>query len=536
MTFVKRASAAAFALAFVAFVLIVGHQLSPGSRSHADRNQSALERTQTTLFDAIAIDRVEPPKREDSSAPSRHNDHNRLIASEEPAGPNPPAIAKSPPPRPLPLETDATPIAPEGPELPPVASPQPSSSEPVRVPNRESEPKSAMNSGIESDDTSEANSSADSRERKIIEKGLPGSTAEERDLWHDIMKDLPANDLLQLLRVRKELGGLPHRGSELLRRRIPQVVSSRQQSIDPGKTAAFPDALPGSNEELGSQQIVQQTFAAIADARHVILNNIANLNTVAFKRSSVSFESAVEDSADRTAISTDNSSRATSALRGLGARMTPPQLDLSQGHVQQSGRRLDVAIEGAGFFQLKALVSKDSVLKASGTKRPAGDNDKIFYTRAGRFSVDADGRVVLRTSKTQWTLEPPVAVPPGCSEIHVSETGEIRAVAPPDGEWTIVGALELARFSDPSELVPCGENVYCSVRPLDDDRVGAPNSDGLGRIRQGALESSNVDLRQELKELEEIEQYRQALEQAARLLPGMTNSEARSTRESSMTK
>ncbi len=216
----------------------------------------------------------------------------------------------------------------------------------------------------------------------------------------------------------------------------------------------------------------------------VIANNLANVETTAFKRGRANFEDlfyrhekmpGAEDSAGQftpTGISI-----------GLGSKVSSIQTEFRQGAFQQTGRELDVAIEGRGFFKVTD---------------PSGDT---VYTRAGNFSVNADGTVVLGSAATGRLLDPSIDVPPDTTAISISPQGTVAVRQPGNTQLSQVGDIELVTFVNPEGLLKLGENLYAETDASGPPTAGVPGSEGIGVLRQGVLEASNVEPVRELIDL-----------------------------------
>ncbi len=207
-----------------------------------------------------------------------------------------------------------------------------------------------------------------------------------------------------------------------------------------------------------------------------IANNVANLNTSGFRRGLVSF-SAVTAAVD--AATTDPILQAAAAnLAGRGAgTLAQITLSTSGGTLQQTSGPLDIAIDGDGFLE---------VLRPDGT--PA-------YTRAGSLKLTADG--VLATSDG-LPLSGNIQIPPDATAIQIGTDGHVLATVPGESQPVDVGHIDLVTFTNPAGLMSVGANQYVATEESGAARAGTPSQEGRGAIRQGYLESSNVQLVQEL--------------------------------------
>jgi flagellar basal-body rod protein FlgG len=216
----------------------------------------------------------------------------------------------------------------------------------------------------------------------------------------------------------------------------------------------------------------------------VIANNLANVNTVGFKKGRANFEDlfyrheqlpGAEDAGGQltpTGISV-----------GLGSRVSSIQTNFVQGAFQQTGNSLDIAIEGRGFFQ---------------AIDPSGET---VYTRAGNFSINANGQLVIGSANTGRVIEPAISIPPDATGISISSEGIVSVQQPGTATLQQVGQMQLAQFINPEGLLKLGENLYAETSSSGTATVGNPGDPGLGVIRQNTLEASNVEPVQELIDL-----------------------------------
>ena len=216
----------------------------------------------------------------------------------------------------------------------------------------------------------------------------------------------------------------------------------------------------------------------------VIANNLANVNTTAFKKGRANFEDlfyrkemipGAEDSA--------GNPTPTGTLIGLGTRVSSVQTDFRQGAFQLTGRNLDLAIEGQGFFQLND---------------PSGE---IVYTRAGTMSINANGQLVVGSANTGRVVEPNITIPPDATDIAISAEGIVSYRQQGSQDLQQAGQLNLAVFQNPEGLMKLGENLFSQTPASNSPIVAVPGQNGIGFIRQGALEASNVEPVQELIDL-----------------------------------
>ncbi len=210
----------------------------------------------------------------------------------------------------------------------------------------------------------------------------------------------------------------------------------------------------------------------------VIANNIANVNTAGFKKSRAEFEDLVYHTLKEPGQASGlNSVTPTGVQTGLGVRTAAVQKDFSAGQVIITKNPLDIQIEGAGFFQLRT---------------PDGD---IAYTRDGSFKKDPNGRLA---DKNGNILIPEITIPQNSTAIEISPAGEISAMSSGSGAPQIIGQIEVANFINPAGLKNVGKNLFVPS-PASGQATGArPGTNGTGYLSQGEIESSNVNIVDEM--------------------------------------
>jgi flagellar basal-body rod protein FlgG len=213
----------------------------------------------------------------------------------------------------------------------------------------------------------------------------------------------------------------------------------------------------------------------------VIANNLANVNTTAFKRSRVSFEDVLYETVQAPRLVNYSRAETVGAVQiGKGVRIAGVVRLDAQGAPESTGRPLDVAIEGEGFFQVQ---------------RPDGT---IAYTRDGNFTISDSGALVTNGG---YLLLPGVTVPQDATSIAISPTGLVSVTAADGSDPAEIGQIELARFLNPNGLLAIGENQFVETAASGAPIVGPPQEEGFGRLTQGALESSNVEIVQEMTDM-----------------------------------
>ncbi len=217
----------------------------------------------------------------------------------------------------------------------------------------------------------------------------------------------------------------------------------------------------------------------------VIANNLANIESTAFKADRANFEDlfyrhykmpGAQDSSGQytpTGISV-----------GLGSTVSSTQTNFLQGAFQETGKQLDLAIEGQGFFQVLDPASGEPL-----------------YTRAGNFNVNSNGDMVMGSASTGRLLEPGVTIPQDATGISISADGLVSVKQPGSTTMSQVGQIQLAQFINPDGLLKLGENLYSETDASGAAIQGNPGQEGIGVVRQGMLEKSNVEPVRELIDL-----------------------------------
>ena len=210
----------------------------------------------------------------------------------------------------------------------------------------------------------------------------------------------------------------------------------------------------------------------------VISHNLANVSTTGFKRGTAVFEDLMYQNLRQVGANSSEQSQLPTGLQiGLGVRTVATSRSFTQGSMQQSNNQLDLAIKGNGFFQ---------VTMPDGT---------TGYTRDGSFQVDAQGRLVTASG---LPVASGITVPPNATNISVSSSGAVSATVAGSPAPQPIGTLALASFVNPAGLEPRGENLYAETAASGQPNGGTAGSNGLGSVLQGFLETSNVNVVQEL--------------------------------------
>lgn len=211
----------------------------------------------------------------------------------------------------------------------------------------------------------------------------------------------------------------------------------------------------------------------------VISNNLANASTVGYKKSRAVFEDLLYQNINQPGgRSSQNSELPNGLMIGAGSKVVSTQKIFSQGNHMTTDNALDLMVQGHGFFE---------VLMPDGT---------ISYTRNGQFTTDSNGNIV--TSGEGYQLQPTMTIPPEATELNVSQDGEVSVKIPGQPQNAVIGNLVVTTFINPSGLEPIGQNLYKQTGASGDPVQGVPGLEGHGFIVQGALESSNVNVTEEL--------------------------------------
>jgi flagellar basal-body rod protein FlgG len=217
----------------------------------------------------------------------------------------------------------------------------------------------------------------------------------------------------------------------------------------------------------------------------VIANNIANVNTNGFKKDRADFQTlAYQAVTNPGAPSSDANKYATGLNLGSGVTMLGTSRIDTQGSLQTTGNSLDLAIQGAGFFQ---------VLKPDGN---------TAYTRDGKFSLTAEGTIV---NGQGMALQPQMQIPDGAQNITIAQDGTVSVRLEGQVEATVVGKVQTVRFMNPAGLQPLGNNLLAETAASGAPQQGDAGTDGRGTIAQGSLEASNVDITEELVDMIETQ-------------------------------
>lgn len=213
-----------------------------------------------------------------------------------------------------------------------------------------------------------------------------------------------------------------------------------------------------------------------------IANNLANSSTTGFQERRMQFTDLLYENQVMPGSASSQKTTVASGLQiGLGVRPGSAEIIQTQGELQTTGNPLDVAIQGAGFFQIEL---------------PSGE---IGYTRAGSFHLDAQGNIVTPDGNP---VQPAITIPPNATNISIGSDGTVTVTIPGQAQASTVGTIQIATFANPGGLNSIGNNIYLPTTASGDAIVGQPGgSDGLGTLQQNSLEQSNVSVVEQFVEM-----------------------------------
>ncbi|MGN2249279.1 flagellar basal-body rod protein FlgG [Frateuria edaphi] len=239
----------------------------------------------------------------------------------------------------------------------------------------------------------------------------------------------------------------------------------------------------------------------------VVSHNLANANTTGFKSSRASFQDLVYQNLRQPGGQTTEQTNAPSGLMlGTGVRVVGNEKLFTQGNIEQTGNSLDLAIQGRGFLQ---------VTQPDGT---------IAYTRDGSLHMDQNGQVVTANG---YAVDPAITIPANAQSITIGSDGTVSITLPGQAAPQQVGTVQLADFINPAGLQPNGDNLYLETASSGSPQIGQPGLNGLGTLSQGALESSNVNVVEQMVDMIETqrtyEMNSKAISAADQMLQFLTN-------------
>jgi flagellar basal-body rod protein FlgG len=231
----------------------------------------------------------------------------------------------------------------------------------------------------------------------------------------------------------------------------------------------------------GSMRTSASGMAAQQRMIDVIANNLANVNTTAFKRSRVSFEDVLYETLEGSRVVNYQGSQTVAPVQvGKGVRVAAILRHDAQGSPEVTQRPLDLSIEGEGYLQVQ---------------RPDGTT---AYTRDGALTISDQGQL---TTKDGYLVLPGIQVPADSSSVSISANGMVSVQQASSTSAVEIGRLELARFLNSSGLLATGQNLLQATPASGEAILGYAQEDGFGLLNQGSLESSNVEIVTEMTEM-----------------------------------
>jgi flagellar basal-body rod protein FlgG len=211
----------------------------------------------------------------------------------------------------------------------------------------------------------------------------------------------------------------------------------------------------------------------------VISNNLANVSTNGFKKTRPVFEDLLYQTLRQPGAQSSQQTQLPSGLQiGTGVRPVAAERIHTQGNLQQTGNALDVAINGSGFFQ---------ILMPDGT---------TAYTRDGSFQMDNQGQLVTSSG---YQVQPAIMIPSNAIAVTVGRDGTVSVTLPGTPQTTSqIGNIQVASFINPTGLQSIGENLYLETMSSGAPQTNTPGSNGAGVLNQGYVETSNVNVAEEL--------------------------------------
>jgi flagellar basal-body rod protein FlgG len=226
---------------------------------------------------------------------------------------------------------------------------------------------------------------------------------------------------------------------------------------------------------------ISKTGVQAQDAKlQAIANNLANVNTVGFKRDRVVFEDLFYQVDAQPGAQRADNTVSSGVQLGNGTRLVGTQKIFTNGNLQTTSQPLDVAISGNGFLQVR---------------RPDG---QPAFTRAGQLQVDANGTLV---NAQGLPIVPQITVPANATSLTIGENGMVSATVPGSTAPTELGAITLTTFVNPAGLLALGENLFQETAASGTPNEGRPGEGAFGKLKQGALEGSNVQVVEEMVDM-----------------------------------
>jgi flagellar basal-body rod protein FlgG len=235
----------------------------------------------------------------------------------------------------------------------------------------------------------------------------------------------------------------------------------------------------------------------------VISNNLANASTTAFKKNRAEFVDLPYQVEQLPGASTSQDTNSVSGLMvGTGVKLTNNKKVFTEGSFSQTGQPLDMAIHGRGFFQVQL---------------PNGSD--FAYTRAGNFQMNAQGQLVTTDG---YLVQPAITLPTsGVTGVQISGDGMVTVSIAGSSTPTQVGQITITDFVNPDGLQPIGDNMYLASESSGTGTAGTPGVNGVGNVKQGTLESSNVNVVEEMVNLIEAQRAFEVTSKAVSAIDNM---------------
>ncbi len=338
--------------------------------------------------------------------------------------------------------------------------------------------------------------------RSVIDLELANASEEERSAWAEELKNVPPETAREIVRLRQSLSLGDHATFAPPALNMTAGVAAAPPHSQRAPLNALPMMLPATQGGATNKHFAQRTAVAVESsyeaarlnaalqdirrARQVVLNNIANAQTAGFKATRVLLRGLVEDNPIADAAKLEEP--------GISTPGVEYQICFDAGTSRRSERALDLAIDGCGWFQLR-------------------DGAQILYTRAGTFALDRQRRIVFPVSGRDLPLDPEIVLPAARPD-HLGLTA--GPIPGPDGG---LEGLQLADVCT-DDLVAAGPALFKANGPNAVKRIASPGQNGLGALKFGAIEDSNVDLPEEMSELARLQAQLAALQAALDIMIG----------------
>ena len=228
----------------------------------------------------------------------------------------------------------------------------------------------------------------------------------------------------------------------------------------------------------------------------IISHNLANMNTVGFKRQRAEFQDLLYQNAEQMGVASSDAGTIvpTGVQVGLGVKAGSVYRITEQGNLSQTGNQYDIAINGHGWFRVQLPDGGDA------------------YTRAGNFSLSGEGQLVTAEG---YVVDPGIVIPQGAESVVINNNGQVQVRLAGEPDAQIVGQLELATFYNEAGLEAVGENYFLETAASGPATIGIPGDQGFGTLRQGFVEAANVN---PVAEITALIQAQRAYEMNARVI------------------